>query len=46
MPPCCLKLICRKQCGGFFVSGPLRPHHNTKFLKLKEDIYGIFCKRD
>lgn len=43
MPPCCLKQIFLKQCGGFFVSGLIRPYHKLKFLKLKEEHYGIFA---
>ena len=28
----------------FFVSGLIRPYHKLKFLKLKEEHNGIFCK--
>ncbi len=47
MPPCCLKQIFSKNsAAAFFVSGLIRPYHKLKFLKLKEELYGIFCKRD
>lgn len=44
MPPCCLKQIFSKNSAAtFFVSGLIRPYHKLKFLKLKEEHYGIFA---
>lgn len=44
MPPCCLKQIFSKNsAAAFFVSGLIRPYHKLKFLKLKEEHYGIFA---
>ena len=40
------RFFSKNSAATFFVSGLIRPYHKLKFLKLKEEHYGIFCKHD